>query len=217
MKTYDPATSVRPRRCPAACGRPVRRPPSSRRRRRRPTRWPPSARPSITLEQVDQKALDEPASSFGSLKLSQAIYEARRAAADELVGNMLLDQEAKRRSVERDRARTSRKSPSKVKAVTEAEIAAWYQANPQRVQGATLDQVRAPIQSMLTQQRIQAARDAYHRDAESEDAGARHDPAAARDGDRREQPGEGLGLGADRAHRVRRLRVPVLPRRRRPR
>ena len=56
---------------------------------------------AITLEQVDQKALDEPAANFGSLKLSQAIYEARRAAADELVGDMLIDQEAKRRSVER--------------------------------------------------------------------------------------------------------------------
>src|ERR1700730_7031970 len=33
---------------------------------------------SITLEQVDEKALQEQAGNFGSLKLSQAIYEARR-------------------------------------------------------------------------------------------------------------------------------------------
>jgi protein-disulfide isomerase len=115
---------------------------------------------AITLEQVDQKALDEPASSFGSLKLSQAIYESRRAAADGLVGDMLIDQEAKRRSVERA-ALYEQEVTAKVQAVTEAEIAAWYQANQQRVQGATLDQVRAPIQSMLTQQRTQAAREAY--------------------------------------------------------
>ncbi len=115
---------------------------------------------AITLEQVDRKALEEPASSFGNLKLSQAIYEARRAAADELVGDLLLDQEAKRRGVERA-ALDEQEITSKVKAITETEIAAWYQANQQRVQGATLDQVRAPIQSMLAEQRMQAARDAF--------------------------------------------------------
>jgi protein-disulfide isomerase len=114
----------------------------------------------ITLAQVDQRALEEPASSFGSLKLSQAIYEARRAAAEGLVGDMLLEQEAKRRNVERN-ALYEQEVTSKVKEVTEAEIAAWFEANQQRVQGATLDQVRAPIKSLLTQQRVEVARDAY--------------------------------------------------------
>lgn len=115
---------------------------------------------TITLEQVDRKALEEPADRFGDRKLSQAIYEARRAAVDEIVGNILLDQEAKRRGVERT-ALAEQEINAKAKAVTEAEIAAWYQTNKQRVQGATLDQVRAPIQSMLTQERMEAARTAY--------------------------------------------------------
>src|SRR2546427_6008085 len=33
----------------------------------------------ITLEQIDERALQQPAGSFGSLKLAQAIFEARRA------------------------------------------------------------------------------------------------------------------------------------------
>jgi protein-disulfide isomerase len=115
---------------------------------------------SITLEQVDEKALQEPAERFGSLKLSQALYEARLASADEMVGNVLLDQEAKRRGIERavlvEQEITSNAAP-----VTEADVAAWYQSNPQRVQGATLDQVRVPIKSMLTQERLQNARVAY--------------------------------------------------------
>ena len=115
---------------------------------------------SITLDQVDQKALQEPVTSFGNLKLSQAVYEARRAAAAEMVGNLLIDQEAKRRSLDRA-ILYEQEITSKVKPVVEADIAAWFQANPQRVQGATLDQVRAPIQSLLTQQRIQGARDTY--------------------------------------------------------
>src|SRR5207247_700190 len=45
---------------------------------------------SITLAQVDELALQQPASSFGSLKLSQAMYEARRMALDDLVGDALI-------------------------------------------------------------------------------------------------------------------------------
>jgi protein-disulfide isomerase len=115
---------------------------------------------SVTLEEVDEKALQEPASSFGSLRLSQAIYEARRAAADEIVGNRLLDEEAKRRGITRS-ALFEQEISSQVTGVTDADISAWYQANPQRVQGASLDQVRAPIRQLLTQERMAAARDAY--------------------------------------------------------
>jgi protein-disulfide isomerase len=115
---------------------------------------------SITLEQVDAKALREPASGFGDITLEQAMYQARRAAADEIIANILLDQEAKRRDVART-ALVEQEIASKTKPVTEEDIARWYQANPQRVQGATLDRVRAPILSLLTQMRMQDARDAY--------------------------------------------------------
>ena len=115
---------------------------------------------SITLEQLDEKALEQPAGSFGSLKLSQAIYEARRAAADELIGNLLLDQEAKRLGVDKAKL-VQQEIASKVTPVAEADVAAWYRGNTQRVQGATIDQVRAPITQLLQQERSQAARDTY--------------------------------------------------------
>jgi len=115
---------------------------------------------SITLGQLDEKALEQPAGSFGSMKLSQALYEARRAAADELVGNLLLDEEAKR--LGSDRAKLIQQEISdRVTPVTEADVSAWYRGNPQRVQGATLDQVRTPIMQLLQQERTQAARDTY--------------------------------------------------------
>jgi len=115
---------------------------------------------SITLAQVDEKALQQPTSSFGSMKLSQALYEARRAALDDLVANMLLDQEAKARGVERS-ALVDKEITSKVPDVTDSEVAAFYQANQARVQGATLDQVRQPIKNYLTQQRMQVVREEY--------------------------------------------------------
>jgi protein-disulfide isomerase len=115
---------------------------------------------SITLGQLDERALEQPAGSFGNMKLSQALYEARRAAADELIGNLLLDQEATRLGIDRPKL-IQQQIGEKVTPVTEADVSAWYRANPQRVQGATLDQVRTPITQLLQQERTQAARDTY--------------------------------------------------------
>jgi protein-disulfide isomerase len=114
----------------------------------------------ITLAQVDAQALKMPASSFGNLKLSDALYEARRSALDAVVGDVLLDQEAKVRGIDRA-ALTAQEITGKVAPVTDADIAAWYQANQSRVQGASLDQVRSPIMTLLTQQRTQTRRDEY--------------------------------------------------------
>jgi len=115
---------------------------------------------SITLAQVDEKALDQPVNNFGSVKLAQALYEARRQAVDDLVADALIDQEAKRRGVQRD-ALIEKEISNKVTPVTDAEVSSWYQANQNRVQGASLDQVRAPIRAYLLQQRMGAAREQY--------------------------------------------------------
>src|SRR5438128_11021740 len=48
----------------------------------------------ITLAEVDDKALNQPASNFGGT-LSQALYDARRAAVDDLVPDRLIDRQAK--------------------------------------------------------------------------------------------------------------------------
>jgi protein-disulfide isomerase len=111
----------------------------------------------ITLAEVDERALQEPASSFGGAKLVQALFAARRAALDEIIGNRLLDGEAKTRGITRA-VLVEQEIASKAPAPTDAEIAAWYQANPARVQGAPLDQVRAPIKSLLIEERMDVAR-----------------------------------------------------------
>jgi protein-disulfide isomerase len=111
----------------------------------------------ITLEEVDARALQEPVTSFGNAKLIQALYMARRATIEEIVANRLLDAEAKTRGIDRPTL-VEREIASKAPVPTEAEIAAWYQANPARVNGATLDQVRAPIKNLLIEQRMDAAR-----------------------------------------------------------
>src|SRR5262249_23792047 len=115
---------------------------------------------SITLAQVDDQALQQSTASFGSVKLVQALYEARRAAIDDLVATALMDQEAKARGM--DRATLVEKEiGGKVAPVTDVEVATWYQANQARLQGAPLDQVRAPIRAYLIQERMEEARQQY--------------------------------------------------------
>jgi len=115
---------------------------------------------SITAAQVDEKALQQSTSNFGSMKLSQALYEARRIALDELVATTLIEREAKLRGVERS-ALIEQEITAKVSNVSDAEIQQWYDANRNRVQGASLDQVRQPIRQYLTQERMENARQQY--------------------------------------------------------
>lgn len=115
---------------------------------------------SITLAEVDERALQHPASDFGSVKLAQALYSARRVALDEIVATRLLDEEAKAQRLERS-ALVEKEITAKIPSVSEADIAEWYRVNQARVQGATLDQVRSPIRAYLTQERMQTIRTQY--------------------------------------------------------
>src|ERR1043165_9553950 len=54
---------------------------------------------SITLAEVDPEAMQQPASEFGQMKLVLALYEARRAAIDDIVAEKLIAEEAKKRGV----------------------------------------------------------------------------------------------------------------------
>ena len=111
---------------------------------------------SITLAEVDQKAMQTPANEFGTTRLVLAIYEARRNAIDEITGEKLIDIEAKARGVD-TAALIDKEITSKIQSVTDADVSTWYDANKARVQGASLDQVRAPIRNLLTQQRTAVA------------------------------------------------------------
>jgi protein-disulfide isomerase len=114
----------------------------------------------ITLAEVDERAMAQQAQNFNGLTLTQAIYEARRATLDGMIGNHLLDAEAKALGTERA-ALIEREITGKIKQPTDPEISSWYAANPDRVGGASIDQVRTPIRSLLIQERTVAARKEY--------------------------------------------------------
>jgi protein-disulfide isomerase len=115
---------------------------------------------AITLGEVDDKALEQPASNFGSAKLSQALYEARRVALDEIVANRLIDAAAKAGGIDRA-ALIEKEITSQIPPVSDADVSAWFQANQSRLQGAPLEQVKQPIRAYLTQERMQDIRSRY--------------------------------------------------------
>jgi protein-disulfide isomerase len=114
----------------------------------------------VKLSEVDERALTQIAGSFGSLTLSQALYEARRAALDEIIGNQLIDQEARARGIDHATL-VKNEIDAKVTQPTEFDVAAWYRANQARTQGAPLDQVAGAIKSLLIQERTATAREQF--------------------------------------------------------
>jgi len=115
---------------------------------------------SITLAQVDEKALQQSTGNFGSMKLAQALFEARRIAVEGLIEDELLTQDAKARKLDRATV-IQQEITAKVAEPTEAEAALWYQENQSRLQGASLEQTRPAIKSYLLQQRTLAVRQQY--------------------------------------------------------
>jgi protein-disulfide isomerase len=123
---------------------------------------------SITLSEVDDKALEAPASNFAG-KLSQALYDARRLALDEMIASILMDDAARSEGIDRA-ALVEKEITKKVATPSDAEISAWYQANQARVQGRSLEEVRQPIRSFLAQERMQAVRTKFIEDLRSKTA-----------------------------------------------
>jgi protein-disulfide isomerase len=114
----------------------------------------------ITLAEVDKDALRQPVSDFGAERLSQALYEARRAVLDAVIGNELLDRAAKARGMDRA-ALIKQEITDKVAPPSDTDVEAWYNANRDRVRGAPLEQLRDPIRALLLRERTAEARDAY--------------------------------------------------------
>ncbi len=115
---------------------------------------------SVTLADLDAKALQEPASAFGSARLVQAIYVARRATLDEIIATRLIDQEALTRGIPRE-ALVAQEIDQVATPPTDADIEFWYQTNPSAVQGRPLDQLKPAITSVLRQQRGADARSQF--------------------------------------------------------
>lgn len=99
----------------------------------------------ITLEQVDAKAM------MTNIKAYQDLYDARRAALDELIADTLLDAEAAARGISKDEL-VAQEITQKLQPVTDEDVAAFYNQNQAGMRGQTLSQAAGQVQQFLTQQ-----------------------------------------------------------------
>ncbi len=90
--------------------------------------------------------------SSSRIRLLQELYDTRRRALDILIGERLIEREAKARGLTRQQL-LERELPSRTKPVTDAEADEIYERNKQAFGGRTKEQMRPEIRSALTQQR----------------------------------------------------------------
>jgi hypothetical protein len=109
---------------------------------------------TITLSELDEVAKKK------NFKVFQQLHSARSSALDEMIGDILLEKEAKARGMTKD-ALVKQEIDAKITPVTDEQVEAWYNANKNRVRNRTLEQVAPQIKQFLAGQGSVNARTAY--------------------------------------------------------
>jgi protein-disulfide isomerase len=110
---------------------------------------------SITLKDVDAKWEEFDAAERA--RIVQAMYQNRRNMIDVLVGDQLIANAAKAAGQSVDDY-VAQEGAKKLPAISEADVAEFYEQNKERAQGRTLDQLRAEIKPYLEARRTLQAR-----------------------------------------------------------
>jgi protein-disulfide isomerase len=112
---------------------------------------------AVTIRDLDEKwKKDDPAQNAEAI---QMIYDGRKAALDAIIADSLIAEAAKKASMSPDGYLEAEIS-KRVKAVTDAEVSAFYKENINQMQGRTLEQIAPTITRYLTDQRRAQAREA---------------------------------------------------------
>jgi hypothetical protein len=105
----------------------------------------------ITIQELDAKIFKT------NMTLAQQLYEARKAAVDEIVVEKALAPEAATRGISVDELLKER-ALAKAAPVTDAEIETFYNNNKNRMGGKTLEQMSGQLRTHLAGQRETEAR-----------------------------------------------------------
>lgn len=110
---------------------------------------------TVTLKELDAKWEEFDAAERA--RVTQMLYQNRRNVLEQMVGDLLIEAEAKAagQTVE---AFVAADAAKRVKPVSDAEVAQFYEQNKERAQGRTLDELRQQIQDFLVAQRKQQTR-----------------------------------------------------------
>ena len=109
---------------------------------------------TISIAELDAAA------KINNTDVYQKLYTARRQALDGMIGEMLLEQEAKAQGISVDEL-TQQEIGSKIAEVTDEQVADFYNKNQARMGNQPLDQMSARIRQFLTTQNQQTAEQAY--------------------------------------------------------
>lgn len=123
---------------------------------------------TITLKDVDAKWEEFDAAERA--RITQAMYQNRRNMLDQLVGDRLIENAAKAASQSSDAFIVA--YSAKLPAISEADVAAFYEQNKERAQGRTLEQLRGEIRPFLEQRRMAQARAMLVEDLKGKAGGA---------------------------------------------
>jgi protein-disulfide isomerase len=110
---------------------------------------------SVTLKEVDAKWEEFDAAERA--RVTQLLYQNRRNMLDQVVGEILIENAAKAASLSVD-AYLAQDSAKRATPVADAEVQQFFDANRDRTQGRTFDELRGQIKEFLESQRKQQAR-----------------------------------------------------------
>jgi protein-disulfide isomerase len=109
----------------------------------------------ITLKELDDKwqSLDPGERA----RVTQLLYQNRRNVLDQLIGDALIEEAAKTAGVSSAQY-VDQEAAKRAQPVTDADVKSFYEANKERAQGRTLDELQPQIREFLQSQRQQQAR-----------------------------------------------------------
>ena len=110
---------------------------------------------SVTVKELDERWRKTDAAD--QIETIQKLYDGRRNALETIVADMLLAEAAKQRGLSPEAYAQSEIS-RRVKPVSDAEVASFYQSNVEQMQGRALDVMAPAITRYLTEQKEAEAR-----------------------------------------------------------
>jgi protein-disulfide isomerase len=112
---------------------------------------------TISMKEVEDRwRQDNP---VGRTEASQALYNGRRTALEAIIADMLIEQAAKAQGVSSEQY-VQAETAKRLKPVTDADVAAFFQQNQNQMQGRGLQQMAPAIRRYLEEQNRGAAQQA---------------------------------------------------------
>lgn len=111
----------------------------------------------ITLKEVDEAW--QKADATAHMRATQLLYQGRKEALDRLIGDLIIERAAKARGVPPEQFAKDEMA-KRMKPVTDADVAAFYEQNKARMQGKSLEEMQGAIRQFLEQQQTAGAREA---------------------------------------------------------